>query len=534
MDGKLYEMLNRAWIQTCKILFGEEIGELKEYETYIKSFLDNIKIPNYGKFYKHVKSEITGKEVGVFLPFYNNKAKFIEMNAIATLDIKPLHLDEIKDIDSIVNAWRERWYYRAGVIQGNSTHVEKSDAIYDSHWVYNSYLIEESQYIFHSLWVRDKSKYLFASGGGPDISMSIRSFYGGMAKRLFEAYMFISSSDVYFSHTIIGSNEIMFSFSQRGKHYVIGNLELEPNKYRKIKESLLEQIRAELTSKKSLPSLIELINGRTELPKKEKVNISYSIKPSNFDKIDEGFRKTIKLLIKEEFSLKELDQFLSKKRNEPPIPIKSFFGKEGYFYPIVHYTQLNSFSMKNRISFWDEMDSSGSIHLTEQDISSFDDIKKNIGKIALITQEIRHGNNSNLIQVMIGVNSSNIYRVIDAALSKHQAISFIGCPSSNYVYGSSMLFHSTFAINSNKGDNLNRVFETDQCSNSSDIYFSHNIEGSNDVMFSQHLKGTRYTIGNLVLDKEKYYNIKDSLLSQIRDELRTKHTLHIDIEHMGV
>ena len=54
MSSETYDVLNNAWKKTCNLLLGEEIGELKDYEPYLKELIDR-------NVYR--KSSISGKEV---------------------------------------------------------------------------------------------------------------------------------------------------------------------------------------------------------------------------------------------------------------------------------------------------------------------------------------------------------------------------------------------------------------------------------------------------------------------------------------
>ena len=35
MNSQNYEVLNKAWKSTCKVLFGAEIGDMKDYEPWL-------------------------------------------------------------------------------------------------------------------------------------------------------------------------------------------------------------------------------------------------------------------------------------------------------------------------------------------------------------------------------------------------------------------------------------------------------------------------------------------------------------------
>jgi hypothetical protein len=53
----------------------------------------------------------------------------------------------------------------------------------------------------------------------------------------------------------------MFSFNQRHKSYLIGNVQLTKEKYGELKAKLVGEIRDEFKRKKKLPSVIEIISG---------------------------------------------------------------------------------------------------------------------------------------------------------------------------------------------------------------------------------------------------------------------------------
>jgi hypothetical protein len=52
---------------------------------------------------------------------------------------------------------------------------------------------------------------------------------------------------------------MLFSFNQVAKHYMIGNLELQHDRYDSLKQKLMAEIAEELRRKKRFPSLFELM-----------------------------------------------------------------------------------------------------------------------------------------------------------------------------------------------------------------------------------------------------------------------------------
>jgi hypothetical protein len=88
-------------------------------------------------------------------------------------------------------------------------------------------------------------------------------------------------------------------------------------------------------------------------------------------------------------------------------------------------------------------------------------------------------------------------------------------------------------MKSDYSSNLTRAFEVDNCSDCSDIYFSHNCENVHDGMFCFNVKNIRNAIGNGALPLEKYKAVKKSLLEQIVSELEKKKNLRWDIYNIG-
>ncbi len=532
--SELYEKLNQAWKQTCKIVLGDEVGELSEYKPWLKEIFKEYYSPEYGAWRKAVESKLTDKEVYIFAPFYKKDVKFAEYDLLKNKKIEPLSIDEIKDIDTILDAWKERWYYRASVVLGRSAWVEESDSVFNSTFVYRSYGITGSSYIAYTLWMRDGSKYVFGSGNGLEYKFSIRSSYGANITRGVGAYYFANVSDIYFSHYIFDSNEVMFSFNQIGKRYVIGNLQLSKEKYLQVKKGLLEQIRDKLIKDKRFPSTIELVEGSSAqlLPLEGIKKEAVESEKCTLEPIKEGFKKTTTILLGEPFELSELEDYLRQKRVGEPLRTTTPSGRTAVFYKVLYHNLWKS-NIKKRIIVQAEVEYAAKVHLELNDILSLGTIMERIGSIAYICQSLRY-KSYNVCDVPAAHISRDVAYYMHAMDNKVAAYNYIGSPSSSYIFGSFFTTNSSFIINSDVNENLQRTVGADRCSNSSDIYFSHDIDGSTEVMFSQHLKGARYTIGNLALEKEKYLSIKAKLLSQIVDELKSKGKLHFSVKSMGV
>ena len=117
---------------------------------------------------------------------------------------------------------------------------------------------------------------------------------------------------------------------------------------------------------------------------------------------------------------------------------------------------------------------------------------------------------------------------MNAVHSKYTAFS-LWPRESSYVFGSEILFNSSFCINCYYSTNINRGFEVDSSHNSSDIYFSHNVENARECLFCFNVKNLSYAIANAPLGKEKYLEIKKALLEQIRERLEKKKSLGFSV-----
>ena len=70
--------------------------------------------------------------------------------------------------------------------------------------------------------------------------------------RCFEVDSCSNCADTLFAHNCEGLNEAMFCFNVKGKRCAIGNAALPPEQYKRIKNSLVEQMADEIIKNKRL------------------------------------------------------------------------------------------------------------------------------------------------------------------------------------------------------------------------------------------------------------------------------------------
>ncbi|MBU0586623.1 hypothetical protein KJ780_03855 [Candidatus Micrarchaeota archaeon] len=245
--------IEEAWASTCKILLGDEIGEMEKYRNFLT---EAISIPGIRK------SALSGKEVVSASKNICSSAKFIrndEQTEYSRL-MKELKLDinSIKDFDSIIAAISERAYYSGNIILGNSKEVVESDRCINSSYIHCSKEIYDSKYVAYSNSVR-YGEYVFGSEPIGETKFLIKGFDTYKNTRTFNVMRAYVGSDLYYCGNIEGCNNCMFSFNLRNRNYLIGNTQYSKEEYHALKTKLVEDMHQILVGKKTLPTIMDII-----------------------------------------------------------------------------------------------------------------------------------------------------------------------------------------------------------------------------------------------------------------------------------
>ncbi len=250
--------IDKSWDATCRILLGAGIGDIDDYRDYLLSYIENP---------RSVKSSISGRDVIVPSNDHYHNSRFIgndERERYSALTDKfELNLDEVKDIDSITNALKERVYYAGNVVLGNSTEVALSNRISNSSFVYRCEGVSDSKHVGYCAMLR-YGDHAFGCSTGGGCKFSIKAFEVYKTDRCMETLRVYTSSDCFYSSNLEGCSNCMFSFNQRNRRNLIGNLQLSPDKYSSIRSKLIGDIRDNLRERKRVISIVELIGGSHE------------------------------------------------------------------------------------------------------------------------------------------------------------------------------------------------------------------------------------------------------------------------------
>jgi hypothetical protein len=509
--------INGAFKRTFKLIFGQcnlELDDLKEY------------LLSYQPPFVMRKSSLSGKQVALCNGNYPASAKFISEDEIDfNKKFNPLGINEIKDMDSLVAAARERLYYAGNKVLGNSNFVTESDTCFDLSFSKYGHNNISSKYIAYSSYIRSNSSFIFGGCYMGRSSHAIHSSAFVDSTRCFESYMTYNSSDMFACYNCRGCTQTMFSFNLRNKKYCIGNLELPKEKYLAIREKLVSESREYIEKNRKFYPVFSL---NLCAPRTGALSIP-ALKSETTDPapIDLAFKKTCNILFGHEIGpLQQYEKFLSKRIGEIERH-KSVFGNETTLPPMFFYAHLP----RGRLLNAQEAEVAGKISMDEEKLNGLGTLLQNLGKIALYPSELRLGENRNLIETPFAIDAVSAYKCPNISYSKNCGCSFANnCES---VFGCYRSVYSTFCIRCFFATGLTRCSECDACEKCSDCYFCHNCENLQDCILCFNAKNLRYAIGNAEVGKEKYLEFKARLQGWSALSLEREKDLKHDIFNIG-
>lgn len=237
----------------CRILLQSEIGEANEFYNFLNRYNDP---PD------RVNSVVSGKEVYCSGP-YSKNCNFISLKEFSQLKTEPIRMQELKDIDALLNAVKERFTYAGDKILGNSQDTIESENCIDCFHTFRSKELMGSEHIIYSKMLTD-CKFMIGCSWGAGNNFCINTTESGFVTRSFESSFLVSSSDVYYSYNCKNCQEVMFSSHLFSKRYCIGNNVLSKDKYFEMKNKLILEMVEKLKKEKELPSLINFYLGGYE------------------------------------------------------------------------------------------------------------------------------------------------------------------------------------------------------------------------------------------------------------------------------
>lgn len=510
-----------AWKSTCKVLLGAEIGELAEYEGYLAKYAPPLRT---------AESALSGKEVTVSHNGLCESAKLIRGDEtsqwLSGAGKMKLDLDSIKDLDSIVEALGERVCYSGNSVLGKSQAVEKSDKCGDSSFVYASQNIQlGSRYVAYSSDLR-VCEYAFGMQQGGQCKFVINCFSGYRDTRCMEILRTFDSSDCYYSANLEGCSNCMFSFNQRNKSFLIGNLQLPKDQYLALKAKLVEEIRQALGSRKTVPAIMEIVRKGSG-----KAGAQPGRKPAAQPAVEKAFSFTSELLLGK--PLKDVVSYGDwlKENVGWVTTVKSArSGMDVYVPYLKHFMEAG-----DNLLTLDESLEHGKNHISEAQARglSLSDASQTLESVKATTSEVVYGSPSiDVKECACYADAMHVFQCSLAYFQKDAAYCHWARNTEN-AFGCAQVLQSACCMKCYDSVNLTRCFELDGCINCSDSYFCHNCEGLQNCMFCFNAKSLRYAIGNVEVGKEGYSKVRKIVMDSIAKRLEKEKRLGTSIYNVG-
>lgn len=535
MDGVYCMDLNQAWNSTCRVLLRGEVGPLVDYTYYLKKYVGPVRTERKSAFSERLVT--TGDDdFGYDVRFISNEEQAEYQKRYSA----PFDINQIKDLDSLLSALSERFIYSGDVVLGKFHEVERSNRCSNVQFVQDSQDVSDCQYVAHCAMLRH-SKYVFGSDCTGEIDYVIKNFQGWKSTRMLETTNTQYCSDVYFAANVRYCQECMFCFNQSGKRHMIGNFELPKDRYLALKGKLLTEMTDELKRKKDIISIAELLGapargGKPETrPKSWDTNSSFPYfgRPADYPlALDEAFASTCQVLLGRPLTgpMTDYEGWLMRHVRAPPKTKSPLSGKPLWVLPI-----LFNEPVRNTHVSLEEAAEAGKKKIGEDEVArlTLANASSLLSPIALFTCEVTLGQNA---QVADTVSYSDAVRCFASSTmydSKECAYDTWVSHNAERMFGCDHTFYSKSCIHAYRSLRMMRCFEVSDSLDSTDCYFSHNVENCQDCMFCFNVKGKRFAIGNVEMKKEDYLRIKKLVLAEIAQKLEKDKTLPWGIYNLG-
>lgn len=519
--------INEAWKSTCKVLLGDEIGDLREFEEYLLKYIPPTLVRT---------SAISGKEVAISSDEMCESAKFISNGEMEQYEKiignAKLGINEIKDIDSILAALGDKLYYAGNIILGNSANVEHSDRCIDSYHVYRSNMVlEPSRFIAFSNSIR-KCDYAFGCTISGEMKFTIHGYQTYRNSRCMEVMRTFNSSDCYFAANLEGCTNCMFSFNLRNKRNAIGNLELQKEKYESLKGKLVSEIREMLRTRKTIPTIVDIIATSPQKAQNKTPRAEEARQRDAQSAVEKAFETTAKLLFGKELKpLAAYEAWLGRHVGRITSAKSRTSNKPVYIAPDIHYLAI-----RDNVVKYEEALELGKKHLPETEVEELNlsNAGEKLAEIKCTTPEIVYSNSN------FDVEECDSYGPASHAFRSSHVYGGTSYTSNSYwpresecIFGSSHVIRCRYCIKCYNSTNLTRCFEVEGSTNCSDCCFCHNSENLDNCMFCFNTKSKRYAIGNVEIGKENYARIKKMVIDEIAGRFEKEHNLALDVFNVG-
>lgn len=244
--------IERAFQNTTRLLVGRKLEGIDNYADYL---------------YRHVpidmpsKSALSGNRVlscGYRLhmfklyDFEGRLATDNELREIGKIGVGEEAVSKMGfSLDSAAEALHPVAYFNLDKVAGKNSNYKDCTVLINSQDVYKGSAFTWDKKCAYGFWP-SVSEAVFGVVLLFESSFSMNSYYSKKLTRCMEVDNCETCSDLYFSHNCENVRDSMFCFNTKNRHHSIGNAELPPETYKKVKSSLVAQMADELEKKKTL------------------------------------------------------------------------------------------------------------------------------------------------------------------------------------------------------------------------------------------------------------------------------------------
>ncbi len=509
------QIINSYFKSVSKVLFGKEIGELEEFEPYLKETM----FP-----YSMEKSSVSGKEVMLGGNLYKPNGKCLSQDEVKSFGTAPLSINDIKDIDSLRKAAIERFHFCGNKLFGTTINTGRVDNCIDSSDVYFSHNIYKVKRAAYCSYLRE-ANHVFGVAAFPMAEYCMRCLEGIKILRGFETFYATNASDIYYSFNCDGCSECIFAYNLKHKKNIIGNLQLQKDQYLALKKKLVTEIANELIRKKRIFSIADVANyGLAQKEKDREVIMPDSSVPFPIEK---AFNQTSKLVLEKELhKLSNYKKWLS----NAPMRVKKVKGAKGTVTFKTGFPISKDMAASRLLPLDKALASSANhIQIKENEQLTLQEIVKRVAKTAYFTHEYLYGRSDGTVDTPCIFDAVNTFGIWDGTNAKLSAYGTWVIESEYMFGGHYWLLQSKFCINIHDSTNLTMCLETDSSYSSKSCYFCHNVENCENCLFCFNVKGLRYAVCNQEVGKEQYSRVKKILLDYIHKQLEKSKTVDFDI-----
>lgn len=253
--------LEKEFRQTCAIIFGGELlCEMDEYGAWLGQF---VPLPI------QAKSALSGKEVWAH-PGQNYLKKVLDLRRTISMDemekvnlttLLPEDIIQLSIRDLIDRAVKPIAFYCGNFRYGEFRNIEKCSGAGGGPGTggSNIYYCEDVYFgaknCAHSNFT-SYSENMFGCNAAPFSKFCIHAYNSSNLTRCFEVDGCTNSSDLFFCHNCEAMSNGILCFNAKNLRYAVGNVEVGPEKFMRIKRMLLDHILSNLKQNKSFDSNI--------------------------------------------------------------------------------------------------------------------------------------------------------------------------------------------------------------------------------------------------------------------------------------